>query len=189
MNPKIKEDLINILKQTIETLKDSDTNLIEISDHTIHDASIFQDQDSISIAVVVYAISKIIDRNQHNPIRGWQIIYKNIIKNLEDALNFIKRDKINNYRLVIKELIKKLGQADDQLKLYIDDVLEKARITKGSKLYEHGVSVGRAAELMGISQWELLSYIGKTKIIDKFPENVIQVENRIKFAKKIFNLS
>jgi hypothetical protein len=189
MNPRIKEDIINIIKETLTVLKGEEKlELIEISNHTIHNASVFQDEDSISIAVVIYAISKIIDRNKQSPMAGWHGIYQNIIKHLEDGLDFIKMDKIKEYREVMQDLIIKLGEADDKLKLYIDDVLDKAKITKGTKLYEHGVSVGRAAELMGISQWELLSYIGKTQIIDTFEENVIPIRNRIKFAKKLFNI-
>ena len=82
---------------------------------------------------------------------------------------------------MIRNILKHIGRIDDKLKLYIDDVLDKAKIVKGSTLYEHGVSIGRAAELLGISQWELMSYVGKTKIIDRYKEEVIPTNTRINY--------
>jgi len=47
---------------------------------------------------------------------------------------------------------------------YIKDIFEKARINKAFKLYEHGLSSQQTAELLGISSWDLASYIGQSSI-------------------------
>ena len=60
---------------------------------------------------------------------------------------------------------------------------------KGGKLYAHGLSVGQAASLLGISQYELMSYIGKTQISDVFPEEGMSVAKRTAYAKKLFGVN
>ena len=67
----------------------------------------------------------------------------------------------------------------------MQEVIEEAKIKKGYKLHEHGISLGRTAEILGISQWELMNYVGKTKIsdVDIVPTDVVQ---RLKLARGIF---
>jgi hypothetical protein len=184
----IKKDIIRILRRALSAIKKNDTlELDELSNQTIHDASIFQDKDAIAIAVVVYSISKIMNRSESNP-EYWEKVYKKIESDLEEARFFLEKGKEDKYRPVIKNILQNIGEVDDKLKLYIVDVLEKAKMVKGSKLYEHGVSIERAAELLGVSQWELMSYVGKTQIVDRYKEEVIPVSLRIEHAKKVFGL-
>jgi len=184
----IKKDIISILRKALSLLKQEDAvALDELSNHSIHDASIFQDENSISIAIVIYSLAKIVHRSKSNP-EYWEEVCKKIESDLEEARFFLEKDQEDTYKEKIKDLLKSIGKVDDKLKLYIEDVFYKAKIVKGGKLYEHGVSMGRAAELLGISQWELMSYVGKTKIIDRYKEDVVPVNLRIGYAKKIFGV-
>ena len=158
--------------------------LDELSNHTIKDASILQDKDVIQVAVVVYALAKIIHRSESSP-ELWKDISKKVIIDLENARFALEKNKEDIYKSAIRNMLKQIGKIDDKLKLYIDDVLDKARVVKGSGMYEAGVSIGRAAELLGISQWELMSYIGKTKIIERAKE-FMDVINRLDFARSLF---
>ena len=74
------------------------------------------------------------------------------------------------------------------MRTYVDEVLDKARITKGSRLFEHGLSAKRAAEIMGVSEWELISYTGKTNIADRQPAG-ITTKRRLAHALKLFGVS
>ena len=188
MEYPIKKDIIGTLRKATSALKREDiAKLNELSDHTIHGASIFQDKDEIMLAVVIYSLSKIVKRTESNP-EYWKKVYTNIESDLESARFYLEKNKEEQYKKVIKNILEDIGKVDDKLKLYINDVLETAKTVKGSKLYEQGVSLGKAAELLGVSQWELQSYIGKTKIIDQYKEKVIPVSVRIKHAKSIFGL-
>ena len=77
-----------------------------------------------------------------------------------------------------------ISTIDSKLKLYIGEVITQAEIKKGSKLYAHGISLGRAAEVLGISQWELMFYIGKTKLIDV--KGCVGVRERLNYARSLF---
>ena len=68
MHETIKKDIISVLSKLTGILSVKDEKDVieirELSNHTIHNASVFQDEDSVSIAILTYSLSKIIDRKQ-----------------------------------------------------------------------------------------------------------------------------
>ncbi|MEM3154348.1 MAG: hypothetical protein QW165_02145 [Candidatus Woesearchaeota archaeon] len=180
MRQIIKEDILSVLDKAIETIKKQDyTALLELSNHTIHDASIFQEDDPLTIAVLIYALSKCIqrciERNKPCPI---------VAPSLQKARDALAQDDDNAYRAVIKNLLREISEMDAQLKLYIQEVIEKAKIKKASKVHEHGISIARTAELLGLSQWELQGYVGK-QVID-IPHDGMRVTERLRKARELF---
>ena len=61
-----------------------------------------------------------------------------------------------------------------------------AKIKKARKIYEHGISLGRVSELVGISEWELMNYTSQTKFHDRSELKTISVRDRLKTLKKVF---
>lgn len=183
MHETIKKDIVSVLSKLIGILSvKGEKDIIEVrelSNHTIHNASVFQDEDSISIAILTYSLSKIIERKQG------ELNYNNIVTLLKDAIDYLTKNNIDGYRETIRKMFNFISTIDTKLKLYIEEVINQAQIKKGGKLYAHGISIARAAEILGISQWELMNYIGKTKIVDRFEEE-LNVKNRLSFARGLF---
>ncbi len=185
MNPKVKEDILTVLNSAIEILKEREGKdlyeLKELSNHVIHNAGIFQDEHSITIAVLIYSIYKVLERMPFIENRN----YSKFLLYLRKAKQFLEKDDMARFNSEIKILFKTIESLDHRLKKFVEEVVRKARINKGSKLVEHGISVAQASSLMGISQWELMSYIGKTEIVDKqdFKEDV---KKRLNYARKLF---
>lgn len=179
MNEIVKKDILSILKQSKRILQRKDSFMLrDLSNHTIHNASIFQDEDSISIAVIIYSLSKVIERGKLDTKKALSLI--------NSAQKYLQKDDFTNYKYTIKNIFKFISSVDSKLKLYIEEVVKQAQIKKGSKLYDHGISIGQAAELLGVSQWELMNYVGKTSIIDRFPSP--DVKKRLDVAKQLFDL-
>jgi hypothetical protein len=182
MNDTIKKDILSIISKTIEILKVKDerdlVELKKLSNHTIHNASIFQDADSTSIAVLIYSLSKIIER------KFWELDLRSILNLLNVASSHLKKDDAYEYRKTIRKLFSLISNIDSKLKLYIEEVIRQAQIKKGSQLYRHGISLARASEILGISQWELMNYIGHTKIADI--EAKVDTRSRLNFARRLF---
>jgi len=184
MEEVIRKDIISVLKEAIPLLEKEDfAGLIEVSNHTTHNASIYQDEYSIQIAVVVYSLSKILERTK---IEGFKISI-NVEKTLQKALDLITKNDVQNYSNEIKKIFNQISEKDEKLPLYIKSVIDKAHIVKGSRIYSHGPSVARTAEVLGVSQWELMSFIGKTRISDEEGE-ITNVEKRVEFTKKLFRI-
>jgi hypothetical protein len=152
----------------------------ELSNHVIHNASVFQDEDSISIAILIYSLSKIIERKQKD------VDYGKVLKMISSVISSLNNNQDELFRKLIKEMFNFIRTMDERLKLYIHEVINQAQIKKGCKLCEHGISVARASEVLGISQWELLHYIGKTTLIDQL-EEPINVAKRLKIARSLFS--
>jgi len=184
----IKSNLIRVLDKAINAIKTKDTiSLKEISNETIHDATVIQDEYSITIAVFIYSLSKIYEREQnYSKYKGWTKFCLDCFKGLEIAKQKLIANDIKGFELVLKEYMSTLEKVDEKLKIHIQDVFEKARINKASRLYEHGLSIGRTAELLGISKFEAMDYVGKTYIADVKENTTINPIERLKFARGIF---
>ena len=138
MNDLVRQDIIKILEDALGILELKDSiGLRELSDHTLHNASIFQDKDSISIAVIIYSLSKIIDRMGK--------IEPEVFSLLKKAMDSLKKNSIDEYSLRIRKLIKLISGFDKKLNLYIQHVMDEAEIKKGSRIYEHGISLAKTA--------------------------------------------
>ncbi len=180
MDPRIKEDILAVLKDAIEALKSNNfTVLGELSNHTIHNASIYQDEDSTSTAILIYAIGKVVQRCTETscPVP----LVSPILAKAQDGL---LRDKDGLFHAAFAEAFDLISKHDEHLKMYIEEVLSKARVKKGSKLYEHGISVARIADMLGVSQWELYSYLGKTTMTAQ--ETPTSATKRLQMARELF---
>ena len=183
MHDIIKKDILAVLTDLAEILKQKEesdiTQIKELSNHVVHNASVFQDEDSVSVAILIYALSKIIERKQRD------IDYNKILGMLNSCISNLKNDNDDMFRKSIKSMFSFVRAMDEKIKMYIHEVINQAQIKKGCKLCEHGISVARDAEVLGISQWEIMHYMGKTTLIDQFSEPV-NISKRMKFARSLF---
>jgi hypothetical protein len=181
IKPAARRDILKVLKKSQKLiLHQKHRQLMELSDHTTHNASIFQDRDSISIAVVVYSIAKLMERTP----KPFPFV-KDLNERLNKAEHALRGGNITEFRDAERDLFKFIAEMDKSFQMYIQAVIDKAQIKKGSVLHEKGISVARAATLLGIGQWELMSYIGKTQVHDRqAPPS--DIESRMDFARKLF---
>ncbi|MBD3259262.1 hypothetical protein GF371_01365 [Candidatus Woesearchaeota archaeon] len=188
LNTNVKKDLISVISATLLALeRKHHIKLDEISNRIIHNATIYQSDEVVSLAIVVYSLSKICERNELHPLANWQKFLEKIEYHLKNARQNLNRDKINSYMKDLSSLIDVISSVDEKIKMYVVQVLEKAKLKKGSKIYEHGISIQRISELLDINLWELSNYVGHTQIIDK-EEIKFDAKNRLNLAKKIFKL-
>jgi hypothetical protein len=182
-----KENVLRILQETKAAINNSDSvKLKELSNQTIHTASITQDPDNIAVAVAVYSLSKIVERKEYQTFAGWKDFYKTILSSVENSIAAIKKDddkKLTESLMLVQKAISKLS---GKLKAYIQDVFRKAEINKASKIYEHGISMEKTASLLGITMFELASYAGQKPDGNAPLSKTLDVKTRIKTAMDMF---
>jgi len=182
-----KEHVLNVLKRVRIAFKNSDyVEIKNLSDNVIHGCSIDQDPDCIAVAVVIYSLSKLIERESYKTEKQWPKFFKEYLKNIDDAIAALEKDDIETFRdeiIQIRELIQNLS---GDLKKSIDYVFRKAQINKASRIYEHGISMEKTAKILGISIWELAEYAGKTGIGDVNLGITMPIKQRIKQAEEVF---
>jgi len=181
------EHILKTLKGVQKALKQK--NYIEIknlSNKVIHNASINQDPDIIATAIVLYSLSKLIERESYKQNNQWLSFYKEYIKNIDQAIIALQKKDLETFRFEIHSIRKQIKPLSGDLKKNIDYVFRKASINKASRIYEHGISMEKTAKILGISVWELAEYAGKTGIGDVNLGITLPLNQRIKQAEEIF---
>jgi hypothetical protein len=182
-----KENVLRILEETSKAIKEENPSVIkELSNQTINTASMTQDPDNILVAVIVYSISKILERTNYRELPGWEKFYGVMISSLEKSIQDIKKDDEKKFRKDFEEIRNALDKLSGKLKFYIQDVFRRASINKASRIYEHGISMETTANLLGVTMFELADYAGETGIPDVRGAQTMDVKSRIKIAEDMF---
>ncbi|MFA5174278.1 MAG: hypothetical protein WC438_03800 [Candidatus Pacearchaeota archaeon] len=182
-----RKHIINILEEVQKALKREDYSEIRaLSNTIIHQASIEQDPDIISLAVIIYSLSKILEREEYKKQKNWTGFSGRYIKSINNLIILMRKDDIGGFRSEIELIRKLIDSLSGNLKAYISDVFRKAQINKASKIYEHGISMEKTAKILGISVWELAEYAGKVGIGDVNLGITMLLKKRIKLAEETF---
>lgn len=187
MKEKVKANILDILKQSLVAIKKDDiVKLKALSDYTIHDASILQDEYSITLAVILYSVAKIFERTRYREYKDWGLFYDNLVLNLENCKKSLEKGEISDYEHCIHSILQIIDKIGGKFRKYVIEVISRAKISKASRIHEHGISVGKTAELLGINKWELMDYIGGTGIADVGYNLTKTIKQRLKIARGIF---
>lgn len=180
-----RDNVLRIFTETEQALKKGDSATIKnLSNQTINTASLTQDPDNIAVAVLVYSLSKIVERQDYQNLKGWNSFYNIFITSIESAVKDIDDEK--KLRLDLEMTRKAMNKVSGDLKKYIQEVFRKASINKASKIYEHGLSMETTASLLGITMFELASYSGQTEVSEAPLSKTMDVKSRIKIAMEMF---
>ncbi|MFW5746956.1 MAG: hypothetical protein ACOCWQ_05410 [Nanoarchaeota archaeon] len=183
MNEDVRQDILAVLTKAQVALQDRDEVILsQISNETIHNASIYQDDLSIDVAIAMYALSKILGRKKDDKSAFFSACEKLIGK----AYAELRTGSLEDYHTTMHEVLRTIKQADRKMSLYIQHVLDQARLKKSAKLYDHGISLAQSASKLGVSQWQLYSYIGKTSMDDAPKSSVRNMKKRLAFTRSLF---
>jgi hypothetical protein len=182
-----KKNILKILKETEIAMRKKDgLRLKQLSDKTNHTATVYQDADNIILAVLVYSIGKIVERENYRSMDGWNFFVDNLTKNLKIARKALEKEDLESFRESLGQIRNSINKIDGSLKNYISDVFYKAEINRAFKYYEYGLSSQKTAELLGISLWDLSSYIGQSNISEARVSESIPVKERIETMEEFF---
>jgi len=131
---------------------------------------------------LIYTLSKLIERRDYERIVNWDDFVRKFNFVIDRTISALKKNDNESYAANMQEARGFLESVSGDLKYYIQEVLRKASINKGSRIYEHGISLGQTAKLLGISEWELLEYTGQSKIADMKFSDTLEIRKRAKMA-------
>jgi len=181
------ENILNILKAAKSLVEqDKAHDLKTLSNQTVHSATISQDSDDVIVAVLIYSLGKVMERDHYREMEGWTEFYEAVTKNLGLATKSLENNNVDNMRIYLGRIRNSLNKISGDLSRYIKDVFKKAEINKAFKLYEHGLSSEATAELLGVSLWDMASYIGQSHIGDAKIAITMPAKDRVKIAEDIF---
>ena len=150
-------------------LLDHDTfRLRELSDQCSDAAFITADKKTIDIGIISYAFHKILLKRHYQSKFG---------PLLSDTLNLLDSGNLDSIIENIKEFDREYG-------FFQGNVIKKARIKMGARLYTRGLSLARAAELVSVNVSDILKYSGGTQVHEK--ANGRPLQERLDTARKLF---
>ena len=182
-----RENVLRIFREARQAVEMGDSARINnLSNQTNNTAAITNDPDNIAAAVVVYALSKIVEREDYQRLPGWKKFYGVYMSAIDRIIVALERDDDKAYDKDIKIIRAAIEKLSGRLKAYIQEVFRKASINKASKLYEHWLSMEKTAGLLGVSIFELADYAGSKEVADVPQIKTVDVRTRIKMAMEMF---
>ena len=181
-------NVLRILKEAGRCVREDRAGELKgLSNQTIHTAAVSQDVDNIVVAVLVYSLGKVLEREHYREMEGWGVFYDSVLKNLDLAVRSLEKKDVAGARNALGRIRNSLNRIDGNLSEYIKDVFRKARINKAFKLYEHGLSSEATADLLGVGLWDMASYIGQSSIGEAKVSESMPVAERIKIVEGFFD--
>ncbi len=187
MEDHIRYDILDVLSHAAKALAREDSKALkDLSNMTIHNASIHQDPYSTLTAVLIYAFAKLYERSKYEQYTGWKGLCKECDTWIGEAQKALEENDDKQFENTLKNAFTMLRKVDPKLRKHLQDVINRAKINKASRIHEHGISLGRTAELLGITQYELMDYVGSTYIADVKGLHTLRVKKRLQIAREIF---
>ena len=180
MNESVRKDILSVLTKAIAIMQKKNNRAMEmrnLSNHIIHSATIFQDKDSTSTAVLLYSISKIMER------AGKSTNASLLQRELGKAKKVLERKDERQYQAELQKIFKIITRLDRKLTSFVEHLLTHASAKKACNICEHGVSVGRAAEISGTTKWDLMEQVGQTHTPE---DKTAKIRDRLRLARRLF---
>ena len=184
MKEVVRKEILFDLTKAIEILSQKDTQDLEelkaLSNHAIEDVAVQKDLDLISMTVLLYSIYKVVQSLQENE-------YQALVQQLRLESQELHNGNLGKYNPAMVQLYKIVKKGNASVREHLQDVMQAARIKKGTALLEHGLSIGQAAGLMGLSNWDLQQYAAKTTALEHSYHGV-RAKKRLQLAWQLFGM-
>ena len=133
MNPSVEEieHILDLVIKVEKALKEKDTIQIKkISEEIIQHSAIHQDEDIVALAVIMYALSKLIEREDDTKGKNWGVFYRKFYRNIHDMIQALRRRDLQSFREEVSANRKLIHSLSGDVKHAITDVFIKAKIKK-----------------------------------------------------------
>ena len=111
------DNILRIFQETKEAVSKGDYIKIKnLSDQTNNTASLTNDPDNIAVAVIVYSLSKIIERENYKKLPGWKSFYNNYMNNIDYIVSALKKKDEKTARKYLETIRKSIEKVSGRLK-------------------------------------------------------------------------
>lgn len=138
----------------------------------------------VEVAAIAYCLYKIEEKPYLSQSKRWVAEREKVMTRLKACDVLAESGRIQELSQMLGETLSIIDHYSLENGLFKGSLVEKARTKIATDIYAHGASLGRAAELGGVSRRDLMSYIGVTKLSEKYL--TLPAEERLANAKSIF---
>jgi hypothetical protein len=180
MGPETKQSIIDVLNKLDLILAEKYISLADLKslgNKLMYDISLFQDNDCISLSVLIHSLYKIFSKNSDLDRKTLRKLIKKTLSSVHNEARF---------SIVLKKIFIHLNKYDNHLDRSVVQILKHAQVKKGLKIYEYGVSISEAAKTIGVSKWEIMAYLGSSNILDREFNEPKNSKQRLAFTRRLF---
>ncbi len=159
--------------------------LREIADDAIKEAVVKYDKDLARIAVLAYSLSKILSKLHFRKREEWHRFEKEMERELAIFVGEVKRGET---REACERMIELIRSIDESAGNYARNLVEKAKVKMASTAYALGLSLESAANLTEANKYELMRYIGITKVHDRPYSETISPSERYSLLRRVLRV-
>ena len=147
-----------------------------LSEELSVDALIHDDKLLAEASVACYALGKLSEKRYVSQSQEWPLLKRKLAVLLQKASATEEHKAIHALIGQVEALNKSFGR-------FVMGVIEKARLKAAANIYGHGASLGKAIELTGANKIEASSYIGMTRMPDRY--QTLPLKERLSNARRM----
>lgn len=162
-----------LIQDLFKAFEKNDTlEMKEIAEKSAAEALINNDETEAKTSILAYALAKIMEKPKIVKSREWKETFNDIRKEMQNP----STETLDNVLSKIEKLSRDFGR-------FMINSVQKARIKTATQMYAHGASIGTSVMLTKTDRRELQSYIGQTKIHQKYDSDL---KGRLSKLEKLF---
>ncbi len=179
------KSLLFDINEVLELFRNNKTiEMRGLSNRLIRESSMNNNKAKAELGVIAYALHKIETKEHFLHSSQWGKVKSNIIRNLNEGMDDLKRENLKGFIQNLKEVILEIEKIDSELGHFATSLYDKAKVKQASLAYSYGMSIAQAAELTGADKKELQSYVGFTTMPDEEQEDK-NITKRVQELKEI----
>ena len=144
-------------------------DLKRLANDSIQEAVTENNKDLAEIAVISYALYKILSKDHFTRNRNWQKVANTITSGILKAHSALEKNEQKAFQKQLHNVILEIEVIDEKLSNFAKSIFYRARVKQASTAYALGISINHAASLTGANLKTLQNYIGTTRIHDEQP--------------------
>lgn len=186
MNEEEKELVSECIVQLYEAISKRNISALKIlGAEFASDAFIHESRYLVDLSIISYSFSKFLEKPYISSSILWVESSEEVLSNLGNCLNALNKNDFDSYSELISNILSTLEDVSSSLGRFSTSVIFKARIKAAAQIYAHGASLGRAAEIAGIDEPSLSSYVGVTRLHEKY--KTYGVRERLSRIESLFD--
>ena len=146
-----------------ELQKEDLMGLRKLANETIKDAALQNSSLLAKIAVLAYALHKLLTKEHVVENHFWLEKKLAISETIGKAEQELKEKNLQKFERELNSVTVNLRAVDKELGVYVQSAYDKARVKYAADAHYYGISLAQAAELLDVPKDDLQKYIGYTK--------------------------
>ncbi len=134
----------------------------QIGEDAAREAFVYEDAELVELSLVAYSLYKLSQKHYISRSRPWKEFMADVDEALEECTEGADPAKTTH------RLMERVHDISQQFGRFAQTTVEKGRLKAAAQMYAHGASLTKAVQLSGAPLSEAASYIGATKIAEKY---------------------